>query len=121
MFTILSVIILIILILALLTNYIMCGAFYDCWKNTARVNWLVMGKPKFNEFYWNQLGLFRPVILGSQLDNISSNDLLKKRSHVRWTWLMVLAMLFAGCALVGFEADLRPAKSAIIPIENIKF
>ncbi|WP_163000551.1 hypothetical protein [Vibrio owensii] len=55
------------------------------------------------------------------MDCVGSQELVDKRKYVRWTWLVVLAMLFSGCALVGFEADLRPAKWAIIPIDNIRF
>lgn len=120
MFAVLSMIILVIIIIALLMNYFLCRSFHSCWKETARANWQVMGKPDFSEFYQNQLGFFRPITLGSRLDHIGSHELLAKRAHLRWSWLTVLAMLFSACALVGFEADFRPAKSVIIPIESIK-
>ncbi|ELE2166657.1 hypothetical protein RC856_003366 [Vibrio fluvialis] len=121
MFTLLGIIILLVIALALLMNYFLCRDFYSCWKEYARTNWQVQGKPSFNEFYQNQLGLFRTIVLGSELDCVGSQELVDKRKYVRWTWLVVLTMLFSGCALVGFEADLRPSKWAIIPIDNIRF
>jgi len=118
-FTILGILILVVTTAAIVTNYFVCKSFYDYWKTSERVHWQVWGKPEFGDFYQNQLGLYRPIILGSEFDKFNNNILRNRRKNVRFTWGIVLAMLFSGCALVGFEADLRPAKSVIIPLENI--
>ncbi|KXI21319.1 hypothetical protein [Photobacterium sanguinicancri] len=119
MFQILSIIILFVISVSLVANYMACKVFFEYWQTDERAHWQTWGKPEFIEFYQNQLGEFRPIAVGSECDRLENLVLSNKVKNLKLTWLIVVAMIFSGCALVGFEADLRPAQSAIIPLENI--